>query len=164
MGSLLSSARLSLKLDTPEELRAKISTMPPEVRAQLSADWLAKAEAATDPSPWLHGYSIFLRETDEPVGQCGFKGPPADGAVEIAYGIEPDHQDKGYATEAAAALTDFAFADDLVSTVRAHTLPEQNASTRVLTKCGFRRIGEVIDPEDGPVWRWEKTRCTHESA
>ncbi len=30
------------------------------------------------------------------------------------------------------------------------------ASGRVLIKCGFRRIGEVIDPEDGLVWRWEK--------
>ena len=33
-----------------------------------------------------------------------------------------------------------------------------NASTRVLTKCGFRHIGQVIDPEDGPVWRWERHR------
>lgn len=40
--------------------------------------------------------------------------------------------------------------------VRAHALPEPNASTRVLTKCGFRFLGEVIDPEDGLVWRWEK--------
>jgi RimJ/RimL family protein N-acetyltransferase len=31
-----------------------------------------------------------------------------------------------------------------------------NASARVLAKCGFRRVGEVIDPEDGLVWRWEK--------
>jgi ribosomal-protein-alanine N-acetyltransferase len=40
--------------------------------------------------------------------------------------------------------------------VRAHTLPNPNASTRVLTKCGFHRVGEVIDPEDGLVWRWER--------
>ncbi|MGH7631966.1 MAG: hypothetical protein ACREOF_21740 [Gemmatimonadales bacterium] len=31
----------------------------------------------------------------------------------------------------------------------------RNASARVLEKLGFRRLGEVIDPEDGPVWRWE---------
>jgi hypothetical protein len=29
------------------------------------------------------------------------------------------------------------------------------AATRVL-KCGFRYTGEVIDPEDGLVWSWEK--------
>ena len=37
----------------------------------------------------------------------------------------------------------------------ARQLPEANASTRVLAKSGFRKIGEVTDPEDGLVWRWE---------
>ncbi len=163
MRAQLKTDLLTLKLDSPEELRAKIAAMPPEVRAQLSADWLAKIEDAEDASPWLHGFSIFLTETAAPVGQCGFKGPPENGAVEIAYGVDPEREGKGYATEAAAALTNFAFTDDRVSVVSAHTLPEQNASTRVLTKCGFRRIGEVIDPADGPVWRWEKTRLDHAS-
>jgi RimJ/RimL family protein N-acetyltransferase len=91
------------------------------------------------------------------VGTCGFKGPPsADGVVEIAYGVNPDYQGKGYATEAVQALIDYALSSGNVRVVRAHTLPEQNASTRVLTKCGFRCIGEVIEPEDGLVWRWEK--------
>jgi hypothetical protein len=43
-----------------------------------------------------------------------------------------------------------------VKLIRAHTLPQINASTRILTKCGFDRIGEMIDPEDGLVWRWER--------
>jgi RimJ/RimL family protein N-acetyltransferase len=62
---------------------------------------------------------------------------------------------RGYATEAAAALVDFALASGQVRLVRAHTLPEVNASTRVLLKCGFRHVGTVVDPDDGPVWRWE---------
>ena len=93
------------------------------------------------------------------VGSAGFKSPPSDdGVVELAYGIEPEHEGKGYATEVAAALTAFAFSCDGVGIVRAHTRPESNASTRVLTKCGFQRIGEVDDPEDGRVWRWEAYR------
>jgi RimJ/RimL family protein N-acetyltransferase len=75
--------------------------------------------------------------------------------VEIAYGIIPDYQGKGYATESVEALTAYAFRSGKVRVVRAHTRPEPNASTRILTKCGFRHIGEVIDPEDGFVWRWE---------
>ena len=39
---------------------------------------------------------------------------------------------------------------------RLHTLPEPNASTRILEKTGFKRAGETIDPESGPVWRWER--------
>jgi [ribosomal protein S5]-alanine N-acetyltransferase len=26
---------------------------------------------------------------------------------------------------------------------------------KVLTRCGFERTGQVVDPEDGLVWRWE---------
>src|SRR5438046_10487620 len=84
------------------------------------------------------------------------RAPTADGMVEIAYGVNPEKQGKGYATEAAEALVAFALSSGRVRVVRAHTLPEPNASTRVLAKCGFRHIGEVVDPEDGLVWRWEK--------
>ena len=72
--------------------------------------------------------------------------------------MEPDSEGNGYATEAAQAMVDYAFQNERVLLVRAHTLPESNASTRVLTKCGFRRVGQVVDPDDGPVWRWEKQR------
>jgi ribosomal-protein-alanine N-acetyltransferase len=153
----MQTKRLKLIPRTLEEVRAMVEAMTPSEKAELSADWLALLHASTSADPWTHGFSLVQRDTDAVVGMCGFKGPPsADGVVEIAYGINPDHQGKGYATEAAEALTDFAFRSGEVRRVLAHTLPEPNASTRVLTKCGFRRIGEVIDPEDGLVWRWEK--------
>ena len=133
-----------------------VDAMTPENRAEVSEEWLAALHASDPVDPWRHGFSMVLQSTGHTVGQCGFKGPPADGIVEIAYGVDPEHQNKGYATESAEALTNFAFAQN-VRTVRAHTLPAANASTRVLTKCGFRHVGEVIDPEDGLVWRWEKT-------
>jgi hypothetical protein len=28
----------------------------------------------------------------------------------------------------------------------------------VLAKCGFHRVEDVVDPDDGPVWRWELAR------
>ena len=52
---------------------------------------------------------------------------------------------------------DFISRDARVRTIRAHTLAETNASTRVLEKCGFKKIGETTDPENNlPVWRWER--------
>ncbi len=134
-----------------------VEAMSPADKAELSADWLGLLHGSTSADPWTHGFSLVLRESETLVGTAGFKGPPAaDGIVEIAYGVSPEYQGKGYATEAAQALTEYAFDSGKVRVVRAHTLPEANASRRVLTKCGFRRIGEVIDPEDGLVWRWEK--------
>jgi ribosomal-protein-alanine N-acetyltransferase len=150
------TTNLRLTLPTIAEVLASLDAMSDEVRAQVSPEWLARARAATDPDPWIHGFSMVHRVSSVNVGSCGFKGPPdADGTVEIAYGVEPDHQGRGYATEAAQALADYAFRTGKVQLVRAHTLPEENASTRVLTTCGFAFVGEVIDPEDGRVWRWE---------
>jgi ribosomal-protein-alanine N-acetyltransferase len=146
---------LKLVPQTPDDLHAMIERMTPSERAELSPDWLARLDS-TSPDPWTLGFAVVHRTDDIRIGSCGFKAPPtADGRVEIAYGIDADHQGKGYATEAAEALTAYAFRSGHVRVVMAHTLPEANASTRVLTKCGFRFVGEVTDPEDGLVWRWE---------
>jgi RimJ/RimL family protein N-acetyltransferase len=158
----IETSSLKLVLESPEEVRARIEAMSPSEKAQLSGDWLALVESATSADPWIHGFALVQRTDATVVGSCGFKGPPTpDGVVEIAYGLAPEYQGKGYATEAAQALVSYAFSNSQVRVVRAHTLPETNASTRVLAKCGFRRIGEVVDPDDGLVWRWEKH---HEAA
>jgi [ribosomal protein S5]-alanine N-acetyltransferase len=152
----LQTRNLKLILQTREEVRAKVEQMEPQEKAEVSAAWLALLDSSGPADPWIHGFVLVHRADGNAIGNCGFKGPPgADGVVEIAYGVAPEHQGRGYATEAAAALVSYALGTGQVRSVRAHTLPESNASARVLTKCGFRRIGEVIDPDDGLVWRWE---------
>lgn len=124
---------------------------------EVSPDWLAALRSSRGPDPWSHGFFVVDRASGWVIGSAGFKGPPDDtGTVEIAYGIVPSREGQGYATEAAAALVRFAFTHDKVRLVRAHTLPVSNPSTRVLQKCGFRHTGTVVDPDDGPVWRWER--------
>ena len=152
----IQTGQLTLALKSPEEARTAIDALTPEQRRQVSPDWLARLASATSPDPWIHGFKLTHRPSGALIGSAGFKAPPShDGVVELAYVVEEEHQGNGYATEAAAALTAFAFSFERVKTVLAHTLPESNASTRVLTKCGFQRIGAVQDPEDGLVWRWE---------
>ena len=129
------------------------------VSDEVSPAWLAQLHKSVAEDPWIYGFAIVHREERLVVGNVGFKGPPDDhGVVEIAYGIAPVFQGRGYATEAADAGTAFAFADGRVRLVRAHTLPTHNSSTRVLEKCRFMRTGEVEDPEDGLVWRWERLK------
>jgi len=130
------------------------------VSGAVSPQWLERLRnAAGSPAdPWQYGFFLVEKASGVVIGSAGFKGPPdADGMVEIAYGIAPERQGQGFATEAAGALMRFAAADPRVRLLRAHTLPEPNASTHVLRKCGFGHLGEVIDPEDGPVWRWERS-------
>lgn len=154
----LETMNLTLVPLTREEVRARIERMPSADRAEVSPLWLERLEQSAPVDPWVHGFAVVRRIDGTTIGQCGFKGPPdAAGVVEIAYGIDEEHRGKGCATEAAAALVSFALSSGKVRTMRAHTLPEANASTRVLEKCGFRRVGEVSDPEDGLVWRWERS-------
>jgi RimJ/RimL family protein N-acetyltransferase len=131
------------------------------VSADVSPEWLARLRASSSADPWLHGFAVVHRESRSVIGIVGFKGPPDDDAtVEIAYGIVPRFQGRGYATEAAEAGFAFAMGSGRVRLVRAHTLPTPNASTRVLTKCGFQFTGPIEDPEDGLVWRWERSDAT----
>ncbi len=105
------------------------------------------------------GHLIVYRPDNLLIGSCGYKGQPnAQGEVEIGYEIKASHRERGLATEAANALVDYAFTFPEVSRIIAHTLLEENASTQVLTKIGFKKVGEEIHPEDGPVWRWVLSR------
>lgn len=106
--------------------------------------------------PWS-GYLALDPARGSIVGTCGFKEPPdSDGVVEIAYFTFPGFEGLGVASAMAAGLIECARSAPGVRRLRAHTLPERNASTRILEKLGFRWLGEVIDPEDGRVWRWER--------
>ncbi|MGC4006399.1 MAG: GNAT family N-acetyltransferase [Pirellulales bacterium] len=155
----LVTPRLDLILQTPDAVLRWVATLPADVRAQVSPDWLERVRNTSPGDMWALTHNAIERMSGEHVGTVAFKGPPdAKGIVEIAYGIEPEHQGRGFATEAATALVAFALADDRVRTVRAHSKADNAASARVLVKCGFRSLGEVVDPEDGPVLRWELVR------
>ena len=152
----IQTTRLRLSLESTEDVLARIEEMSPADRAEVSSGWVDRLRSSP-PGPWTHGFSMTESATGTPVGSCGFKGPPdAKGVVEIAYAVDPAWRGRGYAKEAVSALIDFA-REAGARTVRAHTLPEQGPSPRVLTACGFAFIGETVDPEDGVVWRWERS-------
>jgi RimJ/RimL family protein N-acetyltransferase len=92
------------------------------------------------------------------IGNCGYKGPPKEGVVEIGYEVAELYRGQGFATEIATALIEHAFSDHRVEQILAHTLAEENASVHILRRCGFRFGGNIDDPDDGPVWRWSLPR------
>lgn len=118
---------------------------------------MALLERAPRADRW--GGYLAVDEQGSVVGTCAFKDAPnGHGVVEIAYFTFPAFENRGYATAMAQALVELAFESPAVQRVIAHTLPEPNASTRVLTKVGLQFVGDVVDPEDGPVWQWETPR------
>lgn len=92
------------------------------------------------------------------IGIAGYVAPPTrDGVVEIGYAIAAEHQRRGYATEAVAALLARAFAEARVRVVAATTYPTLLASIRVLQKTGFVEVSR--DPATNLV-RFECRRST----
>jgi RimJ/RimL family protein N-acetyltransferase len=116
---------------------------------------MSPAPADMDQHPW-GGYLVVDESTREVVGSCAFKTPPTDeGNVEIAYFTYPGFEGRGYATEMTRRLIELARRSAAVRRIVAHTLPDTSASTRVLEKAGMALVGEVMDPDDGRVWRWQ---------
>lgn len=119
-----------------------------------SADFLVTNPDAAD--WWMH---VFIHEAEGLlIGLGGYKGAPSGGMLEIGYEFAPAFRRQGLATEAARAMVAHAFAQPEVDHVIAHTLPEENASTRVLKRVGMAFDEAVDDPDDGPIWRWRVNR------
>jgi ribosomal-protein-alanine N-acetyltransferase len=102
--------------------------------------------------PWI-GY--YAKSGDQLVGCAAFVGRPVNGTVEIAYGTFEPYRSQGVATAICGVLVDLALQTDPTLRVTAHTLREENYSTRVLRKNNFFLAGTIYVPEDGDVWEWE---------
>jgi len=96
---------------------------------------------------------FMLEEPPMLVGWGGFKGPPADGVVELGYSVAPALRGRGIASGAVREMLREAFSEREVRAVIACTLAEPGPSTKVLERTGFVYDGEVTE-EDGRLWRW----------
>jgi RimJ/RimL family protein N-acetyltransferase len=164
MTGTIATEQLDLVPATPELLRKALGpraglaaalgarvpeSWPPQYLDAAAIEFtLARlAEGERHAGWWM--YFILLRESGGErtlVGSGGYAGPPADGAVEVGYGIVPDHQRRGYASEAVRGFVKRAFVRPDITRVTAQTLPELEASIGVLLKCGFRRAGAGAEP------------------
>ena len=132
-------------------------TDPDGVRAEIEE--MAK-RAPGDPG-WVQ-FSVVERESGRLVGDVGLS--PADGepgVIKVGYTISPAHQGHGYATEAVAALVDYAFEALGAEVVRAHASGENTPSHRVAEKIGMRLVERFRRTEGGETWygvRYERRR------
>ena len=130
---------------------AKPVLSTPQIAAEIVGATTQLYRAVGYEPPWI-GYLAI--EEDICVGFCGFKSPPQNNRVEIAYYTFPEYESRGVATRMAAKLIRIALDKTPAITVAAQTLPVENASTSVLKKLRFRLVGSVEHPEDGLVWEW----------
>ncbi len=150
--------QLAAELDGPTGLAAALGVRvppewPPELygREDVELSLVAAQHTPAEDLRWLFYYFVLRADGDGSptvIGIGGFKGPPAEGEVEIGYSILEAYRRRGYASEAVAALLAVAFDDPRVECVCAETYPELTPSIGVLERSGFRLVGAGIE-EDG---------------
>lgn len=105
--------------------------------------------------PWV-GY--FLLHNNHVVGTAGFTGQPVDNTVEISYWTFKEWEGQGIASMACKELIAIAQKTNPSVSITAKTLPEYNASTKILQNNNFKFIEIVQDHEIGDAWLWVREK------
>ena len=85
-------------------------------------------------------WPIFELSSKDLIGCCGLR-PYRKNKYEIGFHLRPQFWGKGYATEAAKAVIDYAFSVLKAEALFAGHNPNNIASSKILVKLGFRYIG-----------------------
>lgn len=82
-------------------------------------------------------FAIRLKETKKLIGIILHFAASEENACEIGYGIGSKHWNNGYATEAVAAFIEYCFSKLNVNKVYASFFTGNDASKKVMEKCGM---------------------------
>ncbi len=124
--------------------------LPPGHVATLA---LAGVDTGT-PLFWCVPFLIVSKSRAAILGSCRFKTVPARGEVEISYGIAPGQRGQRIATVAIGQLLKLAAASGAVQQVVAHIVPDNQPSSRLVHRLGFRRERTFTDLHGDDVVRW----------
>jgi RimJ/RimL family protein N-acetyltransferase len=146
---MLATARLSLRPMTAADFPAYAALMagPRAVHMGGPFDtpeaWGLFCHDAAGWTIWGAGALMADRiDTGETVGQVGINRGPFFPEPELGWMLYDGHEGRGYATEAGAALRDWAFGTHGLPTLVSYVDPRNAASARVA-----ERLGGVPDPD-----------------
>lgn len=169
MTFILETQRLALRemslsdLDFVAEMLGHPDVMrfyPKQLSRQESQEWLERQiKRYAD-----HGHGLWLvldRATGEPIGQVGLAMQPVDSVLEpeIGYLLHHPYWHQGFATEAAAAVRDYAFATlgkpYVICLIRPINLPSQQVALRIGMRPSrnttFKNYEHIVFRVDRPV-------------
>ncbi|MBK8020030.1 MAG: GNAT family N-acetyltransferase [Chloroflexi bacterium] len=159
----LVTERLVLRQIVPTDAPAMMAIFgSPDVLRFLNSPPMDTHEKAIGFIDWLAGnyanhqgvdWAITRKGEDAAIGMCGAYGWDRENRrVDIGYHVQPSFWGQGYATEAARAIIQWCFDRLDVHRVQADCTEGNDASERVMIKCGFTQEG---------IWRescWEHGR------
>jgi RimJ/RimL family protein N-acetyltransferase len=107
--------------------------------------YLSTRLVGVNPTKGCGIYTIFLRENDTPIGMSSLVKRDYLEHVDIGYALIPEHEGKGYATEASEAVLDYAMNTLDYNPIVGICLKNHKASIRVLEKIGLTIEKEYME-------------------
>lgn len=164
----LESKRLILKewdikeaarfVELTEDPKLIFGDMPYPYLLKDAEFWIKKVSTLKD----KYYFAIHEKPTNKIIGFCWISIYPNNEGL-IVYGLEKSARGKGYATEAARLMIDFATKDLKLKKLIAETKGDNTASHNVLKKLGFNVVKKVKNGQKERItgkikdkWYWER--------
>ena len=105
-------------------------------------------DAQLNPQPAFNLWPVIEKETGEIIGHCGILEKEIEGRnqYEIVYVLAKSAWGKGFATEVASSLKDYAFNQLGLKRITALIDPDNQKSETVATKIGLRYEKDTVRP------------------
>ena len=117
-----------------------------------AVEWIRWIKVKNDEGRLIINFYIWLIQTNQCIGRVYLHSKPElNGEVEIGYGISEDYRNHGYASEAAAAVIQFAFENAGQCVLAAIVKPENIASSCVIKKLNFSNRGIRTVPDENGI-------------
>ena len=106
-------------------------------------------------------FAVVLKQNNKMIGHVylGQMEPKERLTWELGYIFNPAYQRQGYASEASAALAEYAIKNFKAHRIMARCNPDNTASWKLLEKIGFKREGHFKkfgfihkDSDGNPIW------------
>ena len=146
---------LKSRSDLEKELGLTISGEQLNQETQEAMEWLYdQAQQHSKDYLWYTNWQIIDRAENRAVGSLCFIGAPNEkGDVTIGYGTDEAYQNQGIMTEAVKEICNWTFQQKGVKTILAESDADNQASHRVLQKCGFEQLCSETETQ---LWRRQK--------
>ena len=150
----LTTERLTLRRLKPSDYRdmfeyacrpevTKYLLWEPHNSSQRTYDYLAYLQTLYRKRDF-YDWAVVTNDEKKMIGTCGFTTLDfSHNAAEVGYVLNPRYWGRGIATEAVRRVLDFAFRELNVRRVEAKYIIGNDASRRVMEKCGFTYEGTL---------------------
>ena len=119
------------------------------IRATLTVDEtkhiMETHVAAYEETPFKGRFAVIEKRTGAFIGTFLLKDSETITGLEIGYALLQDYWGKGYATELLNEGVKFAFDKHAITELYAITELHNEASRKVLTKCGFNQMDNILE-------------------